>query len=64
VPGAEKKIIWAGEAAQKTPLSIVYLHGFSATRQERAPQSAVGSPPMRYMPVIGQSATPPMPSYP
>lgn len=37
VPGTEKSIIWAGEARQKTPLSIVYLHGFSATRQETAP---------------------------
>jgi len=37
VPGTEKKIIWAGEAGEKTPLSIVYLHGFSATRQETAP---------------------------
>ncbi|MGB0389360.1 MAG: alpha/beta hydrolase [Ardenticatenaceae bacterium] len=39
VPGAEKTIIWAGEPGQKTPLSIVYLHGFSATRQETAPLS-------------------------
>lgn len=37
VPGAEKGIIWAGEPGQKTPLSIIYLHGFSATRQETAP---------------------------
>ncbi len=37
VPGAEKGIIWAGEVSQKTPLSVVYLHGFSATRQETAP---------------------------
>jgi len=39
VPGTEKTIIWAGEPGQKTPLSIVYLHGFSATRQETAPLS-------------------------
>ena len=38
-PGAEKTIIWAGEPGQKTPLSIIYLHGFSATRQETAPLS-------------------------
>lgn len=37
VPGAEKKIFWAGKPGVKTPLSIVYLHGFSATRQETAP---------------------------
>ncbi len=37
VPGAEKTIVWAGEPGGKTPLSLVYLHGFSATRQETAP---------------------------
>jgi esterase/lipase len=50
-PGAEKTIIWAkggGETLDesapdspitktRTPLSVVYLHGFSATRQETAP---------------------------
>jgi esterase/lipase len=39
VPGAEKTIIWANAAKTKTPLSIVYLHGYSATRQETAPLS-------------------------
>jgi esterase/lipase len=39
VPGAEKTIVWAGEPGQKTPLSVIYLHGFSATRQETAPLS-------------------------
>ena len=39
VAGAEKKIIWVDSTKQKTPLSIVYLHGFSATRQETAPLS-------------------------
>lgn len=37
VPNTEKTIIWAGEPGQKTALSIVYLHGFSATRQETTP---------------------------
>jgi esterase/lipase len=43
VPGAEATIRWAradtgGRAVrEKTPLSVVYLHGFSATRQETAP---------------------------
>jgi esterase/lipase len=37
VPGAEKTIVWAGEPGVKTPLAVVYLHGFSATRQETAP---------------------------
>lgn len=36
-PGAEKQITWANEDRQKTPYSVVYLHGYSATRQETAP---------------------------
>ena len=36
-PGAEKTIIWAGDAGQQTEYAIVFLHGFSATRQELAP---------------------------
>ena len=39
VPNTEKTIIWAGEPGQKTTVSIIYLHGFSATRQETAPLS-------------------------
>jgi esterase/lipase len=39
VPGAEKTIIWANASKTKTPLSIIYLHGYSATRQETAPLS-------------------------
>ena len=34
---AEKRIRWQTEAGARTPLSVVYLHGFSATRQEIAP---------------------------
>lgn len=34
---AEKKIIWANEPGEKTEYALVYLHGFSATRQETAP---------------------------
>ena len=37
VPGTEKKIVWANDEREQTPLSIIYLHGFSATRQETAP---------------------------
>ena len=33
----EKKIIWAGKSSQRTPLSIVFIHGFSATRVEMSP---------------------------
>ncbi|MEM8486532.1 MAG: alpha/beta fold hydrolase [Bacteroidota bacterium] len=39
IAGTEKKIVWASEAQEKTPISIVYIHGFSATRQETAPLS-------------------------
>lgn len=38
-PNTEKHIIWAGAKGAKTPLSIVYLHGYSATRQETTPFS-------------------------
>jgi len=36
-PGAEKTVIWAGSKQRSTPLALVYLHGFSACRQETAP---------------------------
>ncbi len=36
-PGTEKTIVWNDTSRTKTPLSIVYLHGFSASRQETAP---------------------------
>ncbi len=36
-PEAGKRIRWAGAAGQRTPLALVYLHGFSACRQEVAP---------------------------
>lgn len=37
VPGTEKQIIWAGAVGVKTPLSIVYIHGFSASKHEIRP---------------------------
>ncbi|HEX9885436.1 MAG TPA: alpha/beta fold hydrolase, partial [Longimicrobiales bacterium] len=38
VPGAEKTIVWADAAARApTPRVVVYIHGFSADRQETAP---------------------------
>lgn len=37
LPHAEKRIQWAGAPGQKTPLAVVYLHGFSATAQEIRP---------------------------
>lgn len=38
VPGAEKKLIWRDEhKKQVTEYSLIYLHGFSASRQEVSP---------------------------
>lgn len=38
VPGTEKRIVWAApENPARTPLALVYVHGYSATRQETAP---------------------------
>ena len=39
IPETNKVIIWADSLKKRTPLSVVYLHGFSATRQETAPVS-------------------------
>jgi pimeloyl-ACP methyl ester carboxylesterase len=37
-PGAQKEIVWADPATkQKTPLAIIYVHGFSATKWETRP---------------------------
>ncbi len=36
-PGTNKRVIWAGKAGKKTNLSVVYLHGFSATSEEIRP---------------------------
>jgi pimeloyl-ACP methyl ester carboxylesterase len=37
-PGNEAKIVWANDSfQQKTPYSVVYLHGFSASHEEGAP---------------------------
>jgi esterase/lipase len=47
IPGAEKTIIWAGEKGRATPLSVVYLHGFSACRQEAAPLAEVVAEELR-----------------
>ncbi len=37
IDGAQKEVIWAGTPNRKTPLSVVYIHGFSATKQELRP---------------------------
>ncbi|MGA0539393.1 alpha/beta hydrolase [Neotabrizicola sp. VNH66] len=36
-PGAAKRILWAKGKGVRTPLSIVYIHGFSATAEEIRP---------------------------
>jgi hypothetical protein len=35
--GAEKRILWAGAKGARTPLAVVYVHGFSADAQEIRP---------------------------
>ncbi|MEM1301546.1 MAG: alpha/beta fold hydrolase [Pseudomonadota bacterium] len=35
--GCEKRVVWAGEAGQQTDLSIVVMHGFSASALEMHP---------------------------
>ena len=37
IEGAQKEVIWAGATGSKTPISVVYIHGFSATKQEIRP---------------------------
>lgn len=36
-PGTGKRIVWAGAVGARTPLAVVYLHGFSATSEEIRP---------------------------
>jgi pimeloyl-ACP methyl ester carboxylesterase len=36
-PGTEKRVIWAGQQETRTPFSVVYLHGYSATSEEIRP---------------------------
>ena len=38
-PGNAKGIVWNSTAHKKTPWSVVYIHGFSASRLESAPLS-------------------------
>lgn len=35
-PGCEKRVLWAGDP-ERTPWSVVYIHGFSASRREVSP---------------------------
>ena len=36
-PNNEKRIVWASTPGQRTPWSVVYIHGFSSSRLETAP---------------------------
>lgn len=36
-PGTAKQVVWAGTPGARTPLAVVYLHGFSATSAEIRP---------------------------
>ena len=36
-PGTEKRVIWAGERETRTPVALLYVHGFSATSEELRP---------------------------
>ena len=36
IPGTEKRVVWRDER-RRTEYAVIYLHGFSATRQETAP---------------------------
>ena len=36
-PDCEKKIVWASKSSVKTSTSVVFIHGFSATRFECSP---------------------------
>jgi alpha-beta hydrolase superfamily lysophospholipase len=36
-PGAEKRIVWSAAPGARSDYVVIYLHGFSATRQEIAP---------------------------
>lgn len=38
-PGLQKQIIWADSTHAKTPISVVYVHGFSSSRFETSPFS-------------------------
>ncbi|MEJ6401338.1 alpha/beta hydrolase [Yoonia sp. 2307UL14-13] len=36
-PRCEKRVVWVGEKAVKTPLALLYIHGFSASPEELRP---------------------------
>lgn len=36
-PGTEKRVVWGAAGKRRAPWAVVFLHGFSASRQELAP---------------------------
>lgn len=36
-PGTQKRILWANAPGARTPIAVVYVHGFSATSEETRP---------------------------
>ncbi len=40
-PGNSKKIVWAEKEGEKTEYSIIYIHGFTASRSETAPLTEI-----------------------
>ncbi len=36
-PGVEKRVVWHGAVGERTDLTVVYVHGFSATSEEIRP---------------------------
>lgn len=36
-PGVAKRVVWAGAVGAKTPLAVIYIHGFSASSEEIRP---------------------------
>jgi pimeloyl-ACP methyl ester carboxylesterase len=37
VEGVQKRVVWAGDVGVKTPISVLYIHGFSASSEEIRP---------------------------
>jgi len=37
VEGVQKRVVWAGDVGSKTQVSVLYIHGFSATSEEIRP---------------------------
>ncbi len=41
IPGTEKSIVWTAKPGQRTKYAVVYIHGFSASRQDTAPLAEI-----------------------